>query len=86
MVGPTVKRNVVSLMVSEHGLSQRRACRLASLNLSTWQYKPSKQLIVGLRERIIALAGERRRFGYRRIHILLRREDLSVNHKAVHRI
>ncbi|MCP4602775.1 MAG: transposase [Proteobacteria bacterium] len=39
-----------------------------------------------MRERIIELAGERRRFGYRRLHILLRREGLSVNHKAVHRI
>jgi len=73
-------------MVSEHGLSQRRACRLAGLNLSTWQYKPNKPTVTGLRERIIELAGERRRFGYRRLHIMLRREGLNVNHKAVHRI
>jgi len=77
---------VVSLMVSEHGLSQRRACRLAGLNLSTWQYKSFNQAVPGLRERIIELAQERRRFGYRRLHILLRREGLNVNHKAVHRI
>ena len=86
MVRPVGKRNVVSLMVSEHGLSQRRACRLAGLNLSTWQYKPTRLVVAGLRERIIELAGERRRFGYRRLHILLRRDGLSVNHKAVHRI
>jgi len=86
VVRPAGKRNVVSLLVSEHGLSQRRACRLAGLNLSTWQYKPTRLAVAGLRERIIELAGERRRFGYRRLHILLRREGLGVNHKAVHRI
>jgi len=86
MVRPAVKRNVVSHMVSAHGLSQRRACRLAGLNLSTWQYKSTRQPVEGLRERIIELAQERRRFGYRRLHILLRREGFSVNHKAVHRI
>lgn len=86
MVRPAVKRNVVSQMVSAHGLSQRRACRLAGLNFSTWQYKSTKQPVIGLRERIIDLAGERRRFGYRRLHILLRREGWPVNHKAVHRI
>jgi len=82
----TVKRNVVSLMVSEHGLSQGRACRLAGLNLSTWQYQSLRQPVAGPCERIIELAQERRRFGYRRLHILLRREGMSVNHKAVHRI
>jgi len=86
MVRPAGKRNAVSLMVSAHGLSQRRACRLAGLNQSTWQYKPIQRGMTGLRERIIALAGERRRFGYRRLHILLRREGWAVNHKAVHRI
>ena len=43
-------------MVSAHGLSQRRACRLAGLNLSTWQYKPLKRMMTDLRERIIGLA------------------------------
>ena len=39
-----------------------------------------------LRERLKELAGQRRRFGYRRLHALLRREGWRVNHKAVHRI
>jgi len=81
-----VKRNVVSHMVSEHGLSQRRACRLVGLNLSTWQYRSTRQMVSGLRERIVELAGERRRFGYRRLYVLLRREGWVINHKAVHRI
>lgn len=40
----------------------------------------------GLRERLCELAGERRRFGYRRLHALLRREGWQVNHKAVYRL
>ena len=39
-----------------------------------------------LRERLCALAGERRRFGYRRLHELLRREGWPANHKLVHRL
>ena len=73
VVRPAGKRNVVSHLLSAHRLSQRRACWLAGLNLSTWQYKPLKRMMPDLRERVIELAGERRRFGYRRLHILLRR-------------
>ncbi len=86
MVRPAGKRKVVSHLVSAHGLSQRRACRLADLKLSTWQYKSRKQERKGLRERLRDLAAERRRFGYRRLQVLLRREGWRVNHKAVHRI
>jgi putative transposase len=77
---------VVSHLVEAHGLSERRACRLADLNFSTWQYRRRREERRGLRARIKELAGERRRFGYRRIRALLRREGWRVNHKAVHRI
>jgi putative transposase len=40
----------------------------------------------GLKERLVELAGERRRFGYRRLHILVEREGFEVNHKRVHRL
>ena len=63
MVRPAGKRKVVSHLVSAHDLSQRRACRLAGLNLSTWQYKARKQDRDALRGRLKELAGERRRFG-----------------------
>jgi transposase InsO family protein len=39
----------------------------------------------GLKQRLVELAGERRRFGYRRLHILVEREGFVVNHKRVHR-
>ena len=69
------------------GLSQRRACRLAGLSLSTCRYsaqRPAADAQLSLR--ITELAPERRRFGYRRICQLLRREGLHVNHKRVYRI
>ena len=86
MVRPAGKRKVVSHLVSAHGLSERRACRLAELNLSTWQCRPRKAADEPLRGRLKALAYERRRFGYRRLHVLLSREGFIVNHKTVFRI
>ena len=86
MVRPAGKRKVVAHLIAAHKLSERRACRLANLNLSTWQYKGRSTERRGLRARVKSLAYERRRFGYRRIHAVLRREGWQVNHKAVHRI
>ena len=77
---------MVSHLIEAHHLSERRACRLADLNLSTWQYRHRSKERPGLRARVKTLAYERRRFGYRRIHALLQREGWRVNHKAVHRI
>ena len=74
-------------MCEATGLSQRRACRLAGLSLSTCRYsaqRPAADAQLSLR--ITELALERRRFGYRRIWQLLRREGLHVNHKRVYRI
>jgi putative transposase len=86
VVRPAGKRAVVTHLVEAHGLSERRACRLADLNLSTWQYRARRQERSTLRERLKELASQRRRFGYRRLHALLRREGWRVNHKAVHRL
>jgi putative transposase len=86
VVRPAGKRAVVAHVVQAHGLSERRACRLADLNLSTWQYRTRRQQPSMLRERLKELASQRRRFGYRRLHALLRREGWRVNHKAVHRL
>ena len=83
---PAGKRNVVSHIVAAHEMSQRRACWLDVLNLSTWQYKPLKRMMLDLCERIIEMAGEHCRYSYWLLHILLRREGRQVNHKTVHRI
>jgi putative transposase len=86
VVRPAGTCAVVAHLVQAHGLSLRRACWLAELTLSTWQYAPRRQACAGLRERLKELAAARRRFGYRRLHALLRREGWRVNRKAVHRI
>ena len=64
VVRPAGKRTVVSHLVSAHGFNQRRACRLACLDFSTWQYKARGGERLGRRDRIAELAYERRRFGY----------------------
>jgi putative transposase len=85
-VRPAGKRAVVLHLVEAHGVSERRACRLAHLNLSTWQYRARRQAQPTRRERLKELASQRRRFGYRRLHALLRREGWRIHHKVVHRI
>lgn len=67
-------------------LSERRACRLAGVARSTCQYRGHRDPSAPLRERLRALAEERRRFGYRRLTVLLRRDGLRVNHKRVYRL
>lgn len=68
-------------------VSERRACRLAGLSRTVLRYQPKAQPEnTRLQGRIIELARERRRFGYRRIHILLRREGEKVNHKRTFRL
>ena len=69
-----------------HELSERRACKLANMDRSTFQYEKTSGGDEVLRERLRELAGERRRFGYRRLGILLDREGLGANHKKVYRI
>ncbi|HHA1259768.1 TPA: IS3 family transposase [Enterobacter asburiae] len=81
------KREAVEFMCDATGLSQRRACRLTGLSLSTCRYKAQRPAAdAHLSGRITELALERRRFGYRRIWQLLRREGLHVNHKRVYRL
>ncbi len=65
--------------------TERRACRLLLVPVSSYRYQP-RQNDNSLRERLVALAGEKPRYGYRRLHVLLGREGEQVNHKRVHRI
>ena len=68
------------------GFSQRRACRLLGLWRSTYRYEGEGLDDGNLRERLRALANQRRRFGYRRLIILLRREGVADNHKRIERV
>ena len=75
------------LMCDAIGLSQRRACRLTDLSLSTCRYAAQRPSVdAHLSGRITELALERRRFGYRRIWQLLRKKGLHVNHKQVYHL
>jgi putative transposase len=74
-------------MVSEHHLSERRACRLVGLSRDCYRHPPqADQATVELHEKIVEIAHVRRRFGYRRIHDLLRPQFPGVNHKRVYRL
>jgi putative transposase len=85
MVSPAVQRKAVQLLQGALSLSERRACRIIGAHTRTVRYQSKKQ-DAALTERIKAIAAERPRFGYKRIHILLRREGLAVNHKRVYRL
>lgn len=68
------------------GLSQRRACWLIGLSRNTLRYQRGSDRDEEIRGRLRALAEKRRRFGCRRLHLLLRREGLVINHKRTERI
>ena len=67
-------------------MSERRACRVLKADRASVRYQTRRADDGRLRERLKALAGERRRFGYRRLHVLLRREGHAVNKKRVQRL
>jgi putative transposase len=81
-----VRRAAVQFCVEQFDISERRACRLLRAHRSTQRYRPHRPRREALRARLIALAEQRRRFGYKRLHVLLRREGHRVNHKLVYRL
>jgi putative transposase len=86
-VTPAARRRAVAIAHEEHGLARRRACRLIGIARSAAERAPAREREHNrLRERLRALAGERRRFGYRRLHEPLRREGWKANHKLVERL
>jgi hypothetical protein len=86
MVTATQRRQVVTHLRAAFGVSARRACRLVALSRSRWHYQPRRpHRDAPVRARLRELAAARPRFGYQRLHLLLRREGLMVNHKRVYR-
>jgi len=86
MVTPAARREAVSYLRSAHDMSERRAIRVIGADRSAVRYRSTRPDDAALRERLKALAHERRRFGYRRLHVLLRREGHAVNRKRVQRL
>jgi putative transposase len=80
------KRREVVEYFKSRGHSERASCALAGLHRSTCQYERRRADDAELVARLRELAAERPRFGYRRLHALLRREGRQVNRKLVYRI
>jgi len=76
----------VAWAIEEKSYSQRRACALLGMHPRTYRYASRRPDDAEVRRRLRELANERRRFGYRRLHILLRREGVEVNHKKLFRL
>jgi putative transposase len=76
----------VTWAIEEKGYSQRRACGLIGMEPKTYRYASLRGSDAELRQRLRDLASLRRRFGYRRLLILLRREGLEINHKRLFRL
>lgn len=86
MVTPAVKRDAVAHLKAAYEMSERRACTVIGCVRMTIRYRSRRPDDPKLRERLVSLARERRRFGYRRLLIFLRREGFVVNHKRLFRI
>ena len=74
MAGPVVQRESAAHLQAKMGLSERRACQIVGADRKMIRYRSCRPADSELRPRLRDLANERRRFGYRRLFILLRRE------------
>jgi putative transposase len=86
MVTPDVKRDAVAHACLVHGVSQRRACEALEVDRSSMRYRSIRAPDLDLREAMKAVASERRRFGYRRIHVMLQRQGIVMNLKKLRRL
>ena len=76
----------MSWAIEEKTYSQTRACALIGLAPKTFRYQAKREGDEAIRRRLRELAGERRRFGYRRLHLLLCREGKRLNRKKLYRL
>jgi putative transposase len=86
MVTPAARRIAVTAVRDAHGISERRACGILGADRSAVRYRHRRGDDADLRAKLRSLAGERRRFGYRRLGLLLSREGVRVNHKKLRRL
>jgi putative transposase len=73
-------------MCGEWDVSIRHACRVLEVDTSTYHYKSRRHDQAGIEARIKDVCTTRVRYGYRRVHVMLRREGWNVNAKKVYRI
>ena len=86
MVTPAARREAVAQLRVAYEVSERRACSTLGADRTSVRYRSSRPDDAAVRARLRELAGIRRRFGYRRLHILLTREGIVMNHKKLRRL
>jgi putative transposase len=86
MVTPAARREAVAQLRVAYEVSERRACSALGADRTSVRYRSSRPDDAAVRVRLRELAAVRRRFGYRRLHILLRREGIVMNHKKLRRL
>ncbi len=87
MVTPAARREATRFFRDRRGHSERVACELASYSRSSFRRRSLRaEADEPLRERLLELAAERPRFGYRRLHVMLLREGWEINRKRVYRV
>ena len=86
MVSPQVRREAVTALMRERSFGVTRACGLVQISRSLYRYRSRRPACAGLRDRICEIAAQKRRYGYRRIHIKLRREGWRINRKLTYRL
>ncbi len=86
MVTPVARRAAVTHAREAHGISERRACSIIDADRSVIRYRHRRADDAATRTRLKELAAERRRFGWRRLKLLLEREGIRMNHKKLRRL
>jgi putative transposase len=86
MVSPQARREAATVLMTERDFGVTRACGLVQISRALYRYQSRRPQCAGLRERIAEIAALKRRYGYRRIHVLLRREGWRVNRKLTYRL
>jgi len=86
VVTPAARRAAVSAAREAHGISERRACSILGVDRSATRYRHRRGDDAATRQRLKELAAERRRFGWRRLKLLLDREGIRMNHKKLRRL
>jgi putative transposase len=81
-----LRKRAVTWAVREKGYSQRRACGLVGLHPKTYRYASKRTGDEGLRAKLRELASQRRRFGYRRLGLMLERQGIRLSPKKLYRL
>jgi len=86
MVRPAAKREAVACLRDKFQMSERRACSVIGADRKSIRYRSKRPAETELRERLRSVANERRRFGYRRLFIMLRREGEPSGINRIYRL